>query len=1328
MKIKSVLFVLFIFIVLSSSNKTLAQPVSFDYSIQPKAREQWGIFPTKFGEHLWNNCNARNRIDLRIYENRFFLSPVVNPFASFSGGVKLGSNTIDSYGVGTCQGLYGYGTTKIWLFDNTPTRLLDTITISFSPKKVIKITIIGKTSQDYIITINDTISKNYRSPSFAPPFPPYRFQTADADLSVIGFTSAELSNVVKLSIKSVDTNWAFAINGILLSEPDNIGGGGTSPPPTQTVENPIVFVPGVGASELKEENAGVRWLSPSILTMGDDLEALNLPNVRNVFATDVFRGLPNQIYLSNLYPATFYDRLFTQLLNVSNIGSEYIIDGISSRRTTMGCDLSQDSSIESLKPKVFTFAYDWRKSNVETAVALKDYIGCVKRFHPNKKVRIIAHSMGGLVSRRYALDFPNDNNVDKIITIGTPWLGAPRGIHSLETGSFIATAFGSSPYECGSNTECQAAWAVNSRHARNLRSAMKTFTGPLQLLPSRFYYDLDFPNIPFSTRTFPWSNKVPLNYNETTDWLNKRHIILPGSISRDFHNAYSSLQDDWRSDSSSIKYYHIYGLQNSKLSVGKVNHTSATICNTVTLNCIDSQYFEPTATIGDGTVPLISSRRISENGYNLNSPNAKRYIENARNPPNGQIITDENAEHTMLTANPRVHQRILHILRNDDDYDQLDATVADASYPIQQNFTNDKISPAKDSSSYYVSLFNVDGFRFNQEGGVKSFSESSGPNGSQAIPIGDRALWIATPAVDSYSIAFYGNGLPIRIQILKGSDSQSATKFNHYIDLNIPSGSIGEIKLSQFDDPIVKYDSNGDGLPETDIIPTISINGNNAKDQEPPVLDYDLQTQGSGKLVTLSATDNHSGLRKIYYSFDGVQFFEYTNPIPIKFGQNLYAFAEDNNRNRTGITQFDTFVNTYSVGNRVWFDVNNDGKINRDSFPQEVGIENVSISIFADSNFDGQPDDLSQPLNTTTSTNEGYYRFDGMPSGSYVIRINPSNFADDGYLAGFLNTTFQTADDLDSDLMNAGENGILPEGARNIVQTVGVLSNSIVLGPELSEPQNELDVSADDISKYDRYSNLTVDFGFYRLSLSGTIWNDSGTSYNANNGIFDENEIGLANYRVKIYQYGIEIPVGQDGLFGTLDDSLGGILTNLDGGYTFQGLTEGDYNVKVNRQGGNSSTPTSNNPNDNVDFDDNGNFDIKISETQIFSSLVNMSAASRGLLENTKINQFNGRTENPTLDFGIVLSPSAAPSIIKGIVKDSNGRLIKRAILTLINIATNETKVIFSNQFGRFVFNQVGIGNFYILKVQHKHFVFAPITFQLQDDLTDLFVIGNPAY
>lgn len=75
---------------------------------------------------------------------------------------------------------------------------------------------------------------------------------------------------------------------------------------------------------------------------------------------------------------------------------------------------------------LFTFPYEWRDSNTANAQKLKAKIDEIKSSQNWPKVDIVAHSMGGLLAREYIESGYYDNDVDQLITIATPNLGAPE--------------------------------------------------------------------------------------------------------------------------------------------------------------------------------------------------------------------------------------------------------------------------------------------------------------------------------------------------------------------------------------------------------------------------------------------------------------------------------------------------------------------------------------------------------------------------------------------------------------------------------------------------------------------------------------------------------------------------------------------------------------------------------------------------------------------------------------------------------------------------------------------------------------------------------------
>ncbi|MFA5776891.1 MAG: hypothetical protein WC906_00365 [Parcubacteria group bacterium] len=83
---------------------------------------------------------------------------------------------------------------------------------------------------------------------------------------------------------------------------------------------------------------------------------------------------------------------------------------------------------------LFEFPYEWRDSNVITAGLLKQKIQDVKNSTGVSKVDLVAHSMGGLIARYYIEGDDYQDDVDQLITLGTPHRGSPKGYLYLEAG------------------------------------------------------------------------------------------------------------------------------------------------------------------------------------------------------------------------------------------------------------------------------------------------------------------------------------------------------------------------------------------------------------------------------------------------------------------------------------------------------------------------------------------------------------------------------------------------------------------------------------------------------------------------------------------------------------------------------------------------------------------------------------------------------------------------------------------------------------------------------------------------------------------------------
>lgn len=228
-------------------------------------------------------------------------------------------------------------------------------------------------------------------------------------------------------------------------------------------------------------------------------------------------------------------------------------------------------------------------------------------------------------------------------------------------------------------------------------------------------------------------------------------------------------------------------------------------------------------------------------------------------------------------------------------------------------------------------------------------------------------------------------------------------------------------------------------------------------------------------------------------------------------------------------------VQTVNLGNRVWYDQNNNGL--QDS--GEPNLSGVTVSLYADANGDNNPDGVA--IASTVTNASGEYGFGLLAPGKYIVGVViPS-----GYASG---TTTSTSANPDNDVLNDN----------NGVRTVSGESRSNFITLTVGgEPTNDGDGSN---------GNLTLDFGLKGTgSIGDFVWND----YNGN-GIQDTGEPGIAGVTV------------------TLTYANGGTTTTTtaaNGAYSFTNLAPGTYSVSFTTPTGFIASPALQGGNTALDSD-----------------------------------------------------------------------------------------------------------------------------------------------
>jgi len=266
-----------------------------------------------------------------------------------------------------------------------------------------------------------------------------------------------------------------------------------------------------------------------------------------------------------------------------------------------------------------------------------------------------------------------------------------------------------------------------------------------------------------------------------------------------------------------------------------------------------------------------------------------------------------------------------------------------------------------------------------------------------------------------------------------------------------------------------------------------------------------------------------------------------------------------------------------SIGNRVWIDDGAGGGTFGDGVQNggESGVANVTVNLYLDADNNGVPDTApGAPIATTTTDANGFYIFDGLLPGRYIVAVAPANFSGSGplvdYGSSIGNYNAATVANARDDRRDNGIDN--PTPATNY----GVISHSVNL-TLFGEPLNDTDLSGNPAhgpasignnAEVNINSNMTIDFGFVRyMSLGNRVWLDDGAgtppdplrpgfNIGYNNGLQDGTEVGINGVTVELYP-----DADSDGIPD--GPAIATTITSGGGYYLFDGLRPGNYVVGI---------------------------------------------------------------------------------------------------------------------------------------------------------------------
>lgn len=198
---------------------------------------------------------------------------------------------------------------------------------------------------------------------------------------------------------------------------------------------PVIIVPGIMGSKIYDlfDSKNPLWLPPNKLDIPGNISYLKLKEDGN---TDEYPAL----FVGEIIDECYGQEVYGKILHLNSF------------------DIHQ-------------FPYDWRKDNKKSAHKLGDIVDSIIDNCKVTKVNIVAHSMGGLVTRVYITNTDNADKINKIVMIGTPNLGSPQAYMVLRWGDQFDIPF------------------FNKEVDKIIKGLTENMLSVYQLLPSQNYFN-----------------------------------------------------------------------------------------------------------------------------------------------------------------------------------------------------------------------------------------------------------------------------------------------------------------------------------------------------------------------------------------------------------------------------------------------------------------------------------------------------------------------------------------------------------------------------------------------------------------------------------------------------------------------------------------------------------------------------------------------------------------------------------------------------------------------------------------------------------------------
>lgn len=190
---------------------------------------------------------------------------------------------------------------------------------------------------------------------------------------------------------------------------------------------PIIIVPGIMGTRLTDAKSGELIWNPLGKPLGDGPQPFAVNNER--LSQTSSELVPDETHGYD-YDEDDKEKEIQGIKHFYNLVGDFY-GKLAKAMAKLDCGQSGEYQ---LKPRVYCAGYDWRLDNAKAALRLAGVVEEALRETGERKVILLGHSMGGMVSRYYCRVLGGESRVHALFLLASPTLGAPAAYTQLKHG------------------------------------------------------------------------------------------------------------------------------------------------------------------------------------------------------------------------------------------------------------------------------------------------------------------------------------------------------------------------------------------------------------------------------------------------------------------------------------------------------------------------------------------------------------------------------------------------------------------------------------------------------------------------------------------------------------------------------------------------------------------------------------------------------------------------------------------------------------------------------------------------------------------------------